>query len=71
RARHADLVLLDEPTAHLDAATAHRVLTGLRAELAGKTVVHVTHRPDDARDAATVLRVTGGRVATAAEAVSA
>jgi ATP-binding cassette, subfamily C, bacterial CydCD len=70
RARHADLVLLDEPTAHLDRTTAHRVLTALRAELAGRTVVHVTHRPADARDAALVVHVAGGRVTTA-EAVSA
>jgi thiol reductant ABC exporter CydD subunit/thiol reductant ABC exporter CydC subunit len=64
RARHADLILLDEPTAHLDAPTAHRVLAALRTELAGKTIVHVTHRPADAQAAATVLRVTEGRVST-------
>ncbi|HEX5121275.1 MAG TPA: thiol reductant ABC exporter subunit CydD [Pseudonocardiaceae bacterium] len=64
RARHADLVLLDEPTAHLDTTTARRVLTSIRTELAGRTIVHVTHRPDDAQAATMVLRVTAGRVST-------
>jgi ATP-binding cassette subfamily C protein CydCD len=62
RAPHADLILLDEPTAQLDEPTARRVLTGLRAAFHGKTVVHVTHRPDDAQDATSVIHVEGGRV---------
>jgi ATP-binding cassette subfamily C protein CydCD len=56
-ARNADLVLLDEPTAHLDEPTARKVLAGLREELAGKTVVHVTHRGQDALDADLVLEI--------------
>lgn len=63
RARHADLVLLDEPTAHLDEATARRALAGARAAFAGKTVVHVTHRADDAIGADRVVTVTNGRLA--------
>jgi thiol reductant ABC exporter CydD subunit/thiol reductant ABC exporter CydC subunit len=47
-AANADLVLLDEPTAHLDVATATTVLGNLREALAGQTVVHVTHRPEEA-----------------------
>ncbi len=50
----ADLLLLDEPTAHLDPPTARRVLTNLR----GRTVVHVTHRPEEAADADAVLELT-------------
>ncbi|GAB3575938.1 thiol reductant ABC exporter subunit CydC [Amycolatopsis endophytica] len=41
----ADLVLLDEPTAHLDEPTARELLANLRTALSGKTVVHVTHHP--------------------------
>jgi ABC-type transport system involved in cytochrome bd biosynthesis fused ATPase/permease subunit len=62
RAPHADVVLLDEPTAHLDEATAQRVLANLRRALAGRTVVLVTHRPDEARDATMVLSVDNGQV---------
>jgi thiol reductant ABC exporter CydC subunit len=40
------VVLLDEPVAHLDQATAVAVLADLRAAFAGRTVVMVSHRPD-------------------------
>jgi ABC-type transport system involved in cytochrome bd biosynthesis fused ATPase/permease subunit len=63
RAKDADLVLLDEPTAHLDEPTARRVLAGLRTAFAGRTVVHVTHRPADAAAAAMVVRVADGTLA--------
>jgi ATP-binding cassette subfamily C protein CydCD len=53
----ADLVLLDEPTAHLDEPTARKILANLRHTLAGKTVVHVTHRPEEALDADLVLEI--------------
>ncbi|HEY3610384.1 MAG TPA: hypothetical protein VGL06_22985, partial [Pseudonocardiaceae bacterium] len=62
RAPHADLVLLDEPTAHLDEPTAQRVLANLRRALAGRTVVLVTHRPAEADDATMVVSVDNGRV---------
>ena len=38
-----DVVLLDEPTAHLDAPTAEALIRDLRASLAGRVVVCVTH----------------------------
>ena len=41
----AGLVLLDEPTARLDAATEASVLTGTREMLPGRTAVLVAHRP--------------------------
>jgi ATP-binding cassette subfamily C protein CydD len=41
----APVLLLDEPTAHLDAATEQRVLTALvQRARAGSTVVVVAHR---------------------------
>jgi ATP-binding cassette, subfamily C, bacterial CydD len=42
--RDAQLLLLDEPTAHLDPASAARLLAVIDAELAGRTVVFITHR---------------------------
>ncbi|WIX80560.1 thiol reductant ABC exporter subunit CydC [Amycolatopsis carbonis] len=58
----ADLVLLDEPTAHLDERTARALRATLRTELAGRTVVHVTHSLDEQLDADVVLEVRGGQV---------
>ncbi|WLQ05590.1 thiol reductant ABC exporter subunit CydD [Arthrobacter oryzae] len=43
----ADVILLDEPTAHLDAEAGREMLADLRQGLAGRTVVLVTHNPDD------------------------
>ncbi len=40
-----EVLLLDEPTAHLDAATEQRVVTFLGRHLAGKTAIIVSHRP--------------------------
>ncbi|GAB3407282.1 hypothetical protein GCM10027515_23050 [Schumannella luteola] len=44
----ADVVLIDEPTAHLDAATASALLAELRTALEGRIVVLVSHDPDAA-----------------------
>ncbi|OXM51613.1 glutathione/cysteine ABC transporter permease/ATP-binding protein [Amycolatopsis thailandensis] len=63
-AARADLVLLDEPTAHLDEPTARTVRERLGEALAGKTVVHVTHNAAEAADADVVLEVREGRVTT-------
>ncbi|APU12211.1 MULTISPECIES: thiol reductant ABC exporter subunit CydC [Actinoalloteichus] len=61
-AREADLVLLDEPTASLDAEAAARIRTAIRSELAEHTVVHVTHHVEEAEDADLVLEVRDGTV---------
>ena len=42
--RKAPLMLLDEPTAHLDADTEARVIASLARATRGRTVVVVTHR---------------------------
>jgi ATP-binding cassette subfamily C protein CydCD len=54
-----DVVLLDEPTAHLDPPTADALLTDLRAALAGGVVVCVTHE-DLERPGDTVVRLQEG-----------
>ncbi|MGO4193373.1 thiol reductant ABC exporter subunit CydD [Arthrobacter sp. YAF17] len=43
----ADVILLDEPTAHLDAESGRAMLAELRNGLRDRTVVLVTHNPDD------------------------
>ncbi|WP_406639997.1 thiol reductant ABC exporter subunit CydD [Amycolatopsis sp. WGS_07] len=58
----ADLVLLDEPTSHLDEPTARALRATLRTELAGRTVVHVTHNADEELQADVVFEVRDGRV---------
>jgi ATP-binding cassette subfamily C protein CydD/ATP-binding cassette subfamily C protein CydCD len=58
----SELVLLDEPTAHLDEPTAREIRANLRTALAGRTVVHVTHHPEEAADADLVLEVRDGHV---------
>jgi ATP-binding cassette subfamily C protein CydCD len=66
RCHRGGLVLLDEPTAHLDEPTADRVLATLRDTLAGHTVVHVTHRPAEAVMADLVIKVEAGQVISTA-----
>jgi ATP-binding cassette subfamily C protein CydD/ATP-binding cassette subfamily C protein CydCD len=44
--RDAPIVLLDEPTANLDEATAAEVLAGVRRLARGRTVVLAAHRPE-------------------------
>ncbi|MEV4138818.1 thiol reductant ABC exporter subunit CydD [Dactylosporangium sp. NPDC049742] len=43
--RDAPLVLLDEPTANLDAATEAGILAAIRAHATGRTVIMTAHRP--------------------------
>ena len=54
-------ILLDEPTAHLDAVSAEAMLADLRAGLGNRTVVLVTHNPADIhpQDARLVLAGSG------------
>ncbi|QUG99519.1 thiol reductant ABC exporter subunit CydD [Saccharopolyspora erythraea] len=61
-ARDAELVLLDEPTAHLDVPTSEALLERLHEAFRGRTVVHVTHRWAETDHADIVLRVEGGEV---------
>ncbi|MFC3230230.1 thiol reductant ABC exporter subunit CydD [Marinibaculum pumilum] len=63
--RPADLYLLDEPTARLDAATEARVLAVLRTAAAGRTLVVATHSPAVAAMADRVIPVAGGRCGAA------
>ncbi len=57
----ADVLLLDEPTAHLDAGTAAVMMAELRAGLRDHTVVLVTHNPADIRPGDERLELAAGR----------
>jgi ATP-binding cassette, subfamily C, bacterial CydD len=43
--RRAPVLLLDEPTAHLDPVSADRVMAAIEGQMADCTVILVTHRP--------------------------
>jgi ATP-binding cassette, subfamily C, bacterial CydCD len=61
----SDVVLLDEPTAHLDSEAADALLADLYPALAGKAVVMVTHDERYAAFCGHELRLSTGRYATA------
>lgn len=60
--RDPGLILLDEPTAHLDEATQARVLDEILAFAAGRTLLLATHAPAVAGRLGRTLRVAGGKV---------
>ena len=43
--RRAPVLLLDEPTAHLDPVSADRVMAAIEDQMADRTIILVTHRP--------------------------
>lgn len=61
----ADVILLDEPTAHLDAESGRLMLAELRDGLRDRTVVLVTHNPDDIDAADTRLDLDAAAAAAA------
>ena len=64
--RDAPLLLLDEPTAHLDAITAGQILGTIETLMAGRTVVLVTHGPGWAAQADQTITLDQGRLIPAA-----
>jgi thiol reductant ABC exporter CydD subunit len=66
--RDAPLVILDEPTADLDAASAALVGEAIEQLRTGRTVLLVAHRPELAAAADRVVRIDEGRVVAAAAA---
>ena len=53
----ADVLLLDEPTAHLDAPTADAMMEDLRTAAHDKVVILVSHRHNDRRPEDQVVRL--------------
>lgn len=60
--KDAPILILDEPTAALDADTEHRVLQRLAAWGAGRAVFLITHRVSTIRQADQILYLEEGRV---------
>jgi thiol reductant ABC exporter CydD subunit len=60
--RDAPLVVLDEPTANLDAASAELVAEAVDRLRAGRTVLLLAHRAELVLRADRVLELTGGRI---------
>jgi len=60
--RNPGLVLLDEPTAHLDAETETEVLDALMAFAVGRTVIVATHSAAVAARMDSVYRIVGAKV---------
>ncbi len=60
--RDPGLVLLDEPTAHLDGATEARVIEAILAFAEGRTLVIATHSQAVARRMDRIYRIAGGRL---------
>jgi ATP-binding cassette subfamily C protein CydC len=58
--KNAPVMILDEPTEGLDAATEATVLRALRPRLAGRTVLLITHREGLVRSGDLVWRMGGG-----------
>ncbi|WP_457971814.1 thiol reductant ABC exporter subunit CydD [Arthrobacter sp. D1-17] len=56
----ADVILLDEPTAHLDAESGRALMADLRAGLRSRTVVLVTHNSDDTSHEDVLLALRSG-----------
>ena len=53
----AEVLLLDEPTAHLDRPTAAAMMADVRGATADRIVVLVSHRQADRREADSVVRL--------------
>jgi ABC-type multidrug transport system fused ATPase/permease subunit len=59
--KDAPIIVLDEPTANLDAATEARLMDNLIPCFSGRTVLLISHRPSVVRRAGSVVVLQGGR----------
>ena len=60
--RDAPLLILDEPTANLDATTERELLAGIQTLMAGRTVLLITHRLSGLAQADQILVLNRGRI---------
>jgi ABC-type multidrug transport system fused ATPase/permease subunit len=60
--RDAPVLLLDEPTTGLDAASAERVLEPMRRLMSGRTTIVISHNLLSVREATCIVVLDGGRV---------
>jgi ATP-binding cassette subfamily C protein CydD len=60
--RQAPVLLLDEPTAHLDPASADAVMTAIRTRMADRTIILISHQPPRADRTARIMALDHGRL---------
>ena len=66
--RRAPVLLLDEPTAHLDPVSADLIMTAVEDQLADRTVILITHRPPLRADHVTrIVALDHGRLTCVAD----
>lgn len=68
--RDAPVLLLDEPTAHLDRDNARGIRDTIERLMAGRTVILVTHDPDWTIAADRTIEIVGGRLSEQGTAVT-
>jgi thiol reductant ABC exporter CydD subunit len=68
--RDAPLLILDEPTAHLDAATASEVDAAIARASRGRTTILIVHRPQLAEHADRILELRDGHLAELPAAIA-
>jgi thiol reductant ABC exporter CydD subunit len=68
--RDAELVILDEPTAHLDPASAELVAQAVERLRVGRTVLLIVHRPELAALADRIVSLEAGRIVDTAVAAA-
>lgn len=59
-AKNAPIILLDEATSALDSSTGEAMIAALEKLTVGKTVVHVSHRPETLKGCHQIFRLEGG-----------
>jgi ATP-binding cassette subfamily B protein len=67
--RDAPVLLLDEPTASLDALSSRRVLEPLRRLMQGRTTIVISHNLATVRDATAIATLDHGRIVEAGKHV--
>lgn len=60
--RDAPILILDEPTTGLDAASSERVMAPVRRLMAGRTTIVISHNLLTVRDATEIVVLDGGRI---------
>ena len=61
--RNAPVLVLDEPTTGLDAASSEKIMAPLRRLMEGRTTIVISHDLSTVREATEVVYLEGGRVA--------
>lgn len=60
--RDAPLVILDEPTASMDAFAEHQLFKGIQSLFAGRTIILISHRFSSVRTADRIYTLDAGRI---------